>query len=61
MAMYWGDGPLDNAVCRGYLIMALERAGYVPEDIKKVLTELEWCFDDTTTEEARHHYYKGVY
>lgn len=58
---YYIDGPWDNAVCRGYCIMALERAGYGAEDIKKVLAELEWCFDDTTTKEAEQHYCKGVY
>lgn len=61
MARYLGDGPWDNAVCRGYCIMALERAGYGTEDIKKVLAELERCFDDSTTEEARRHYYRGQY
>lgn len=61
MARYLGDGPWDNAVCQGYCIMALERAGYGTEDIKKILAELTWCFDDTTTEEAGQHYRKGCY
>lgn len=61
MTRYLGDGPWDNAVCRGYCIMALERAGYGTEDIKKALSELERCFDDSTTEEARQHYYRGQY
>lgn len=61
MGRYLGDGPWDNAVCRGYCIMALKRAGYGTEAIRKVLEKLEWCFDDTTTEEAGEYYYRGEY
>ena len=31
----WSDG-----ACRGYMILALERCGYRPADISRVMTEL---------------------
>ena len=61
MTRYLGDVPWDIEVCLVYCIMSLDRAGYGKEDIKKALSELERCFDDSTTEEARQHYYRGQY
>ncbi len=55
------DGPWSNPACKGYAILAMERAGLDAETIRKVVKALEWCFDDTTTKEAEQHYYKGEY
>ena len=53
------DGPWSNAACKGYAIMAMERAGLDAETIKKVASQMTWCFDDTTVKEAEQHYING--
>lgn len=55
------DGPWRNDACKGYAIMAMERAGLDVETIRKVSRQMTWCFDDTTVEEAAKHYYGGRY
>lgn len=53
------DGPWRNDACMGYAIMAMQRAGLYASTIQKVITEMKWCFDDTTVEEAAQTYYKS--
>lgn len=55
------DGPWSNDACKGYAIMAMERAGLDAETIRKVSQQMTWCFDDATVEEAARHYYGGRY
>lgn len=55
------DGPWRNDACKGYAIMAMERAGLDAETIRKVSSQMTWCFDDTTVKEAAQHYYGGRY
>jgi len=49
------DGPWRNDACMGYAIMAMQRAGLSGKQIKEVMDTMEWCFDDTTVEEAAKH------
>ncbi len=53
------DGPWRNDACKGYAIMAMQRAGLDAETIQKVSRQMTWCFDDTTVEEAAEFYMKG--
>lgn len=57
---FWFEGPWSNDSCKGYAIMAMERAGLNAETIRKVSSEMTWCFDDTTVAEAAKYYIKGV-
>lgn len=52
------DGPWRNDACTGYLIEAMKRLGYSKEEIANVVTAQRMCFDDTTVEEAAHHWYR---
>lgn len=52
----WSDG-----VCRGYVILALERCGYRPAAIERVMAELHEVFGYTTLEEAQAHYERSGY
>lgn len=52
----WSDG-----ACRGYVILALERCGYRPAAIERVMAELHEVFGYTTLEEARAHYEHSGY
>lgn len=52
----WGEG-----ACRGYTILALERCGYRPTEISRVMAELHEVFDFTTLEEAQAHYEHSGY
>ena len=45
--------PWSEGACRGYVISAMERCGFQPADIGRVLAELREVFDFTTTEEAQ--------
>lgn len=54
------DGPWRNDACKGYAIMAMQRAGLDEETIRKVSGQMTWCFDDTTVEEAARYYQKGT-
>ncbi len=53
------DGPWRNDACKGYAIMAMQRAGLDAETIQKVSRQITECFDDTTVEEAADFYIKG--
>lgn len=59
-ASFWFEGPWRNDSCKGYAIMAMERAGLDVETIRKVSSEMTWCFDDTTVGEAARYYMKGA-
>lgn len=54
------EGPWNNDACKGYAILAMERAGLDPEMIRKVSSAMTDCFDDTTVAEAGRYYVKGV-
>lgn len=52
--------PWSEGACRGYTILALERCGYRPADISRVMAELHEVFDFTTPQQAQAHYeYSG--
>lgn len=53
------DGPWNNDACKGYAIMAMERAGLDYETTCKVVAKMADCFDDTTVEGAARYYCKG--
>lgn len=53
------DGPWRNDACMGYALMAMQRAGFDGDATKRVMSEMIWCFDDTTVEEAARHYLNG--
>ena len=53
------EGPWRNDACKGYALMAMHRAGLDAGTITKVMSEMTWCFDDTTVEEAARYYCKG--
>ena len=50
----------NNDACKGYAIMAMERAGLDPEMIRKVSSAMTDCFDDTPVAEAGRYYVKGA-
>ena len=50
----------DNA-CRGYVICAMERCGFGPSDVRRVLAELHAVFDFCGLEEARQHFENSPY
>ncbi len=52
----WSDG-----ACRGYVISAMERCGFKPADISRVMAELHEVFDFTTLEEAQALYERSPY
>ncbi len=52
----WSDG-----ACRGYVISAMERCGFKPTDIERVMRELYEVFDFTTPEEAQALYERSAY
>lgn len=54
------EGPWRNDACKGYAIMAMERAGLDAETIRKVSSAMTGCFDDTSVEEAGRYYMKGA-
>ena len=37
--------PWSNGACRGYVIHAMENAGFAHKDIQRVVDELHWVFD----------------
>lgn len=53
--------PWSEGACRGYTILALERCGYRPADISRVMAELYEVFDFTTPQEAQAHYEHSGY
>lgn len=46
----------DNETCKGYMILAMKKAGFHREDVQKALESLRWIFDDTTLELAKEEY-----
>ena len=46
----------DNETCKGYMILAMKKAGFRREDVQKALESLRWIFDDTTLELAKEEY-----
>lgn len=60
MFAIFGDGPWRNDACVGYAIMAMKRAGLDDEAIRKVISAMTDCFDDTTVDAAGQYYTKGA-
>lgn len=60
MFAMFGDGPWRNDACVGYAIMAMKRAGLDDEAIRKVISAMTDCFDDTTVDAAGQYYTKGA-
>ena len=54
------EGPWNNDSCKGYAIMAMERAGLDEDTIRKVSATMTDCFDYTTVAEAGRYYVKGA-
>ena len=52
----WGEG-----ACRESTIRALERCGYRPTEISRVMAELHEVFDFTSPQEAQAHYEHSNY
>ncbi|MDE7065093.1 MAG: hypothetical protein K2O70_06420 [Desulfovibrionaceae bacterium] len=53
----WSEGGLPGL----HVISAMERCGFQPADIGRVLAELREVFDFTTTEEAQAIYEQSPY
>lgn len=53
--------PWNNNACRGYVICAMERCGFCPSDIRRVLAELHEVFDFYGLEEARQYFENSLY
>ena len=45
----------------GYVIYAMENAGFAHRDIQRVVDELHWVFDRKTIDEADEHYRNSSY
>ena len=54
------EGPWRNDSCKGYAIMAMERADLDADTICKVSAAMTDCFDDTTVDAAGRYYAKGA-
>lgn len=54
------DGMWRNDACKGYAIMAMERAGFDADTIRKVSAAMTDCFDDTSVDAAGRYYEKGA-
>ena len=50
-----------NARQKTYTILALERCGYRPTDISRVMAELHEVLDFITPQEAQAHYERSSY
>lgn len=53
--------PWSEGACRGYVISALERCGYKPTAIERVMRELHEGFNFITLEEAQALYERSPY
>ena len=53
--------PWSNNACRGYVICAMERCGFAPGDIRRVVAELHEVFDFCGLEEAQQHFENSPY
>lgn len=45
-----------NDACKGYAILAMRAAGLKKPQIKKVLQEMRWTFDEVSIEKAEQAY-----
>ncbi len=53
--------PWSEGACRGYVISAMERCGFKPADISRVMAELHEVFDFISLEEAQTLYERSPY
>lgn len=53
--------PWSEGAYRGYVISAMERSGFRPADIERVMRELYEVFGFTTPEEAQALYERSPY
>lgn len=53
--------PWSEGACRGYVISDMERSGFRPVDIERVMRELHEVFGFTTLEEAQALYERSPY
>ncbi len=53
--------PWSEGACRGYGISAMERCGFKPADISRVMAELHEVFDFISLEEAQALYERSPY
>ncbi len=53
--------PWSEGACRGYVISAMERRGFKPADISRVMAELHEVFDFISLEEAQALYERSPY
>lgn len=51
----------NNQSCMGYAIMAAERAGLPPEEVRKITKAMHRVFDDKSLEQAAEHYRQSDY
>lgn len=53
--------PWSEGACRGYVITAMERCGFKPADIDRMMQELHEVFDSLTLDEAQRLYERSTY
>ncbi len=53
--------PWSEGASRGYVISAMERCGFKPADISRVMVELHEVFDFISLEEAQTLYERSPY
>ena len=53
--------PWSNGACRGYVIYAMENCGFMPDDIRRVVSELHYVFDMFGLKEAEQHFQNSRY
>lgn len=58
-ALAYVDGPWSNNACKGYAILAMQRAGLSEALIKEVSLQMSDCFEDMTVDEAADFYMGG--
>lgn len=56
LSQLWSEG-----ACRGYVIAAMERCGFKPTDIDRMMQELHEVFDSLTLDEAQRLYERSTY
>lgn len=56
LSQQWSEG-----ACRGYVIAAMERCGFKPADIERVMWELREVFDFLALDEAQALYERSRY
>lgn len=52
---------MDNKQAAGYMLLALKRLGYSKDEAKKVLSEMYYCFDIYTVQEAEEKGFRWYY